>query len=164
MNLTNILTKKNDELGKVLRNAALDPGFRPIFYKTLLESEVYVLTSASINLPHGKTILKIDKEVPILSWKNSSGDLIIPIFSSEKEMRKAIKKNETFIRIKAKVLFSSNFSAQYVLNPLSDYGKELTAQEVQFLLDGSLLHSSQKVKLENDTKILLSQPSEYPHK
>jgi len=164
MNLMNMIAKNPDKLDDGLKNAALDPGFRPVFYKVLLASDIYALIAAKKTLPNGKTLLKTDKNIPALSWKKSNGELIIPIFSSEKEMRKAIKRNEAYFCINAKVLFSSNPGAQYVINPLSDYGKELTAYEIKSLLDNSLFNSNKRIKLEKNARVLLSQPSAYPHK
>ncbi len=79
-------------------------------------------------------------------------------------MRKAVKGNEAYICINAKVFFGSNPDAQYVINPLSEYGKELTAYEVKSLLDGSLFNLNNEIKLEKDTRVLLSQPRDYPDK
>lgn len=94
MNLINMFTKKDTTLSDKLKNAALDPGFRPVFYKALLASDIYVFIVSKGNLLNGKLLLKTDKNISVLSWKKSNGELVIPIFSSEKEMHKAAKKRE----------------------------------------------------------------------
>ncbi len=159
-----MFAKKSNNLGDSLKNAALDPGLRPAFYKVLLGSDIYVLIKNKNNLPNAKTPLKIDKNILALSWKKSSGEFVTPIFSSKKEMRKAVKGNKPYICINAKVLFESNPDAQYVINPLSEYGKELTVYEVKSLLDGSLFNLNNEIKLEKNARVLLSQPRDYPHK
>ena len=163
MGLINMLVKKNDKLGNDLKNAAINPGFRPKFYKYLLEADIYVLVRGKRDLPNGEARLMSNKNIQVLNWEKSDGELITPIFSSEKEVRKAARNVGIYMRVNAKVLFNSNPEAHYVINPLSDYGKELTPYEVKSLLDGSLLNSKNEIKLEKGTKILLGQPKDYPH-
>jgi len=162
--LSMILKKKDDVLRDILEKATIDPGYRPDFYKTLLNSDIYFLSDGDSGLSRGEIILKSDKTVSIIIWKKHDGTPIVPIFTSEVELVKGINKKENYIRINAKTLFEGNSNLWYVINPFSDHGKELTPSEIKSLVDGTLLEvGNSLVEIKKDAKILMGQPAIYPN-
>ncbi len=158
-----MVIESKDKLATALKDAALEPGLRPEFYKTLLDSNVYILIADQQGLLDGEIFQKTGKNISVLSWRKSNNDLIVPIFTSENELHKAVKKYQKYVCMNAKVFFSTSKDSQYVINPLSQYSKELTDYEVRSLLDGSLFNRNDKITLKRDTKVLLSQPKDDPH-
>jgi hypothetical protein len=167
MGLLDIFKKRTEpafgnenRLETVLRKATTEAAYRPEFYKKLLSEKLVVLT-AKTNLPDGVQTLKKNTNVKIVSLQDGK----IPVFTStEKIFDKGVIKEEVpFLEMRGEDLFNLAKGATFVLNPYSDYGKELLPNEIESMLNGTILNDShKKIVVEKETKIQIGQPAHYP--
>ncbi len=75
----------------------------------------------------------------------------LPVFSSLARMQDYVKQESKFLSINGRALLDLTRGAPVILNPASEYGKELTADQVQQLLDGP----------RSETRLILGS-NEYP--
>jgi hypothetical protein len=151
-------------LEETLAKATQDAAYHPAFYKSLLQSDIYVLAESNKNILKQKDPSENPANMSVVVWLKPDGSQVIPIFTSKQELLKAVKKQASFIRINAKVFFESTSGSCYVLNPASQYGKELLAAEIKALLDGSLFQTLGSHLIERNTNLMIGQPAEYPEK
>ena len=149
----------SDNLEALIVKAASEPGLRPKFYKTLLDAELIVLTDEQKGDGGVKT-LESGTKVKIVSLKN--GD--IPVFTSTDRIfdKNVIKEEVPFLGMNGRNLLEMTKGAKLVLNPFSDYGKELLPNEIQSLLDGSMFIPQNEQKIETETKVRIGQPAKIP--
>jgi len=147
-------------LETILKKAATEPAYRNEFYKYLLSEEVVVLTKSD-SLPHGSYTVKKDTTVNI--WTLDDGR--IPVFTSTERVfdKGVIKSQVEFMAMKGADLFGLAKGATFILNPYSDFGKELLPEEIDRLLNGIITNPAhQKITIEKETKVLIGQPAVYP--
>jgi len=156
----NSMRGRQMELETLLKQAAINPAYRLQFYQQLIQAKVYVLGDVSNDEVE---VEDEDKRLSLVSWEDADGNPIIPIFSSIVELGEG-SEEMNYICIDAKTLFQSAEGQTFVLNPLSDYGKELLPSEIESLLDGSLFENFKPGKIEKGQKISIGQPEIYPRK
>jgi hypothetical protein len=124
-----------NDLERALVKAAREPAAAPDFYRLLLASELFVMgsvegregTTNQFTLePGGKLNL-------VTGMKN--GDVFLPIFSSLARMQEYANKECKYLRIAGHALLDLTRGPTVILNPASEYGKELTPEQVAQLLD-----------------------------
>ena len=167
MGLFDIFKKKTEStfdnenrLETVLRKAATEAAYRPEFYEKLLSEKLVVLT-AKTTLPDGVQTLEKDTDVSIVSLQDGK----IPVFTSTGKIfdKGIIKEEVPFLEMKGEDLFNLAKGATFVLNPYSDYRKELLPNEVESILNGTVLtESHKKITVEKETNVQIGQPSNYP--
>ncbi|WP_175650781.1 enhanced serine sensitivity protein SseB [Pseudomonas sp. Marseille-P9899] len=155
-------TKQENALEKSLRLAADEPANRPDFFKTLLNSTVYVLGTTGTD--EGQANLEAGSSITIAHWQKPDGSAVIPFFSSLQTLQRSIDSEESYIEIPARSLFEITQGAPLFLNPKSPYGKEFFPDEVRHILSDGIGHESTQRTVEKDTRVLLGQPSQYPSK
>ena len=126
-----------NKLETLMQAAAKDPGVIPEFYKTLLESEIYILTPDAKMEPGRRRSLKYDEQLNVatveyqgLNWH--------PAFTSQKRISDYVKEQETCFGAVAKHIFSILPDSNFWLNPLSECQKPLPATEVALLMNGKI--------------------------
>ncbi len=156
----NKLTFPENELEKSLLKAASDISARNEFYTKLLWNELIVLTNAHNATEEGRKILEKDTEVQFVTFENGK----IPVFTSTNRIfdKGIIKKQVPFMTIKGQDLFEFTKGATFLLNPYSDYGKELVPQEIESLLNGSIFEKTNEIEITENTNVLIGQPAKYP--
>jgi hypothetical protein len=125
-----------NELEKALVRAVKEPSAAPDFYRLLLTSDLLVLGSVeghendteAFNAEAGSNIKLVT------GLKN--GGQYLPVFSSLARMQEYVKQESKFLTINGRALLDLTRGAPITLNPASEYGKELTADQVRQLLDG----------------------------
>jgi hypothetical protein len=149
----------SDNIEDLLKRASTEPGLRPHFYKSLLDSELIVLTNNLIEEPG---IKKTEKNTTLSIFAFEDGK--IPVFTSTDRIfdKGIIKEKVSFIGMNGKTLFESTKGLTLLLNPYSDYGKELLATEIDNLLTGKMFQPDAIEKIKKSSKIRLGQPSEFP--
>jgi len=167
MGLFDIFKKKTEptfdnenRLETVLRKAATEAAFRPEFYEKLLSEKLVVLT-AKTTLPDGVQTLEKDTDVGIVSLQDGK----IPVFTSTGKIfdKGIIKEEVPFLEMKGEDLFNLAKGATFVLNPYSDYGKELLPNEIESILNGTILtENHKKIVVEKETNVQIGQPTKYP--
>jgi len=167
MSLFDIFKKKPKEesettdLEELLKKAAVDGSFRVAFYKKLLVSELIVLTEGN-DIPEGRQTLEQDTSLKVLSLSDGR----IPVFTSTDRIfdKKVICEQVQYVAMKGSDLFNVVRGATLILNPYSDYGKELLPDEIASLLDGSIFSSAgETITVSEQTEVLLGQPAKRPN-
>ncbi|MDR1478834.1 MAG: enhanced serine sensitivity protein SseB C-terminal domain-containing protein [Planctomycetaceae bacterium] len=147
-------------LEQLLQKATTKPAFRAEFYKRLLTDELVVITQNS-NLTEGGQTLQKDSSINIVSYPDGK----IPVFTStDRIFDKGVTKEQVeYIRLKGENLFGLCKSTTFLLNPYSDYGKELLPDEIESLLNGTIGADTTKIlTVEEETKVQIGQPAKYP--
>lgn len=155
----------DDNLESLLKKAFDNEADRPVFLKSLLDSDVYVLGKSSGAT--GKTIehtLEEGSKVQIKSWKKADDSMIIPFFSSLEKLQQAIESEESYMCLNTRSLFELTLGAHLVLNPHSEVAKEFLPQEVEGLLQGFYGPKPETYVYPEETSVLLGQPALYPDK
>lgn len=145
---------------KSLRRAATEPAYRAEFYKSLLSEKLIVLTDKP-TLSEGVQTLQENTNVNIATLADGK----IPVFTSTSKIfdKGIIKKEVPFLEMKGEDLFNLAIGATFILNPYSDYGKELLPNEIESLLKGTILTDSHKqITIQQETKVQIGQPANYP--
>ena len=155
-------TKQENTLEKSLRLAVDEPAHRPDFFKTLLNSTIYVLGTAGTG--EGQVNLEAGSNISIAHWQQPDGSAVIPFFSSLQTLQRSIDSEASYIEIPARSLFEITLGTPLFLNPKSPYGKEFFPEEVRHLLSNGIGQKPVQRTVEKDTKVLLGQPSQYPSK
>ena len=168
MGLFDFLKKKpsvpasaNISLEELLRKAATDPTCRSEFYKRLLSDELVVITNNSSELQIEDGILQKDSKVAIVNFDDGK----IPVFTSTDRIfdKNVVKEQVPYLQLKGENLFGITKGATLVLNPFSDYGKELLPGEIESMLNGDInkpQHS--EIEIKKNTQILIGQPAKHP--
>lgn len=152
-----------DILSLALEKATKDPIYRPDFYKTLLNSLIYILTPAGNKQDRTLTYVSDGGPITIISWVEDNKK-IIPIFSSLDEIKKSVKTEVGYVGINARVLFENNTEAAYILNPCGLYVKELLPNEISSLLSGTIFNDFDIVSLAKGSHVFIGSPKIYPSK
>lgn len=167
MGLFDIFKKKSNQqmldsitLETVLQKAATEPAYRAEFYKRLLSDELIIITNNS-EQDYGSTVLQEDTKVNIISYPDGK----IPVFTStDRIFDKGIVKEEVdFMKMKGVNLFELAKGATFLLNPYSEYGKEILPDEVERLLSGEILtETSRIITIDKETEVQIGEPAKYP--
>lgn len=146
-------------LEQLLEKSSSDPKYRPEFYNRLLSDNLVVITSGRGG--EFKGVLEKDTTVDIVSLQ--TGEILV-FTSKERIFDKGIVKQQVaFLEMQGRNLFELAVGAKFILNPYSDYGKELLPEEIKDMLDGTILQPQHKqVTIQRDTQILIGQPAKYP--
>jgi len=156
--------KPTNKLEEILVAACTDPSARPEFYRLLFESELFMLTP-EVPQQEGRSMLKQDTDISFASLQGANGPFL-PIFTSRERLQEAV--NQTgqtygFVALRGKDIFPilAENPPTAILNPGAAYGKELTADEICRIADGSIAKTESKV-IQKETKVLLGQPAKHP--
>jgi len=169
MSIFNLFKKKStdstfpeNDLETLLLKASSDSSARKDFYVKLLWSELFVLTAEETTLEQGNKILEKDTEVKLINLENGE----LPVFTSTNRIfdKGYIKEQVPFMAMKGHDLFNLTKGAKLILNPYSDYGKELLPSEIERLLDGSIFEQTNDITIEKETQIQIGQLKIYPDK
>ncbi|WP_046757622.1 SseB family protein [Kordia jejudonensis] len=130
-------TFPENELEKTFLEAATDMEARERFYVKLLWNELFVITDGSNYVEEENQTLKEDTLVNLLTFDNG----YIPVFTAPNRIfdNRKMKEEVPYLAMKGKDLFALTKGANLILNPYSEYQKELVAKEIEMLLDGTLL-------------------------
>ena len=167
MGLFDLFKKKNSQqpldnitLETLVQKAATEPAYRAEFYKRLLSDELIIITQNS-GRQQGNHILQEETKVNIVSYPDGK----IPVFTSTDRIfdKGVVKEEVEYMQMKGENLFDLAKGATFLLNPYSDYGKELLPDEVERMLSGKILTDTSKtLTIEKETKVQIGQPAKYP--
>ena len=154
-----------NKLEEVLVAACTEPSARPEFYRLLLESELFLITP---NPPKqaGHKVFGENEKDSFVNLQNEKG-AFLPVFTSELRLQEAVNQiGQTygFVAMRGKDLFPllTQHPSTAILNPGAAYGKELLADEIRRIADGSIARIENRV-VQEETRVLLGQPAKYPH-
>lgn len=126
--------KPENKLEDALVRAVSDRSAAPEFYRLLLESDILVLGTVAgqennndaFSAPPGSELSLVAGE--------KNGKKFLPIFSSLTRMQDYVKAESKYLTVNGRGLFETTRGAPLVLNPASEYGKELAPHEIAMLL------------------------------
>lgn len=152
MGLFDIFKKKKtelqeNELEKFLRQATSNFSAQKEFYQKLLENQLFIVTSKNSISEIGRKTEKENTTVQCFTFESGQ----IPIFTSVNRIfeKGIIEKNVPYLSLKGQDLFEVLNGATFVLNPFSDFVKELIPQEIENLLNGTIYNKIDKQEFEN---------------
>ena len=145
-------------LEAALARAFADPATRDEFYRTLLESRVYFLTSAPVS--EGKKIAEEETNVPLVALTGPDGGALIPMFSSEEYAREFSQGKANIIGLAGSSAFKMLAGAALpaMLDPQTSKGKMFSLDEIKAILP--MLGDEQKMAA--GTEVQIGQPARYP--
>jgi SseB protein N-terminal domain len=126
-----------NKLETLMQAAAADPGAVPDFYKTLLETEIYILTPEAPLEPGRRRSMKYNEKISVATVEYQ-GLKWHPAFTSKKRISDYVKEQETCLGAVAKNIFGMMPDSNFWLNPLSECQKPLPASEVALLMSGKI--------------------------
>jgi len=125
-----------NELERALVKAVKNPLHAPDFYRLLLESDLLVLgTAEGREDASEKFTLAPGGKLNLVTGLKDSGRFL-PLFSSLPRMQEYLKQESKYLSVNGRALLDVTRGGPVILNPSSEYGKELPAVEVAQLLDG----------------------------
>lgn len=159
------MDKQEKYLEELLQKAANEPAYRPEFLEKLLNGHVYCLgtTDTQQHNRHGLVELQQGNHIYLRKWQNQEGKSIIPFFLSVDSLSKAIEQQESYLRLSTRELFNITLGDHLMLNPNLPYGKEFIPEEINSLLEQNSVAPLEQFVAQQDTQVLLAQPSQYPH-
>lgn len=155
-----ISTQIKLDLESLLMKAATEPAYRAELYKRLLSDNLIIITQDS-KMTEGKQILEKDTQVKIISYPDGK----IPVFTSTQRIfdKGIVTEQVNYLEMKGENLFELTKGATFLLNPYSDYGKELLPDEIDSMLKGTILTDKAKtITIQKDTNVQIGQPVNYP--
>lgn len=81
-----LMSETKNELETLLEQAATEPAHRPAFFRTLLESTVWVPGTAA----EGEAVVE-DSALDLQHWEKEDGTTVIPFFTSPKPCNRRLK-------------------------------------------------------------------------
>ena len=153
MGLFDIFKKKSkstfpeNEIEYCLSKAANDISAQRAFYQKLVWNHLFVLRSEKSHQEEGKQLSGDDTEVDLIMFDNGQ----IPVFTSVNRIydNGVIKKEQSCISIKGEDLFTLVKGATFVLNPYSDFRKELIPAEIESLMSGEIYEQIDQAEKES---------------
>ena len=150
-----------NRLDLALQAAASDPASRPDFYRLLLQADVFIIGQTSRG-GTGEVTLAADNELRIEKWQRQDGSPVIPFFTSQAALQRALDHEANYVALPARELFEMTRGATLVLNPKSPHGKEFYPNEIDALLTGAVTREGEERVLPKATNVLLGQPANVP--
>lgn len=147
-----------NELEVVMEEAFSDSSKVEIFYSQLLASELYVLTEGAPD-HEGRRMLEKDTNVGIVNFLGAEGEPFVPVFTSLPELQRSIEQDFGYIGMDGWNLFSLIKGSDVIINPASDCGLLLKAEEIAEILHYFGVH---QLTVEKDTQVLIGQPAVDP--
>jgi hypothetical protein len=125
-----------NELERALVKAVKNPQTAPDFYRLLLEADLLVLGTAEGQEDAAEKFTLTPGGKLNLVTGLKDGGRFLPVFSSLPRMQDYVKQESKYLSVNGRALLDVTRGGPVILNPASEYGKELSAVEVAQLLDG----------------------------
>jgi len=151
------MSEPKNELETLLEQAAVEAAHRPAFFRTLLESTVWVPGKAA----EGEAI-DANSAVELQHWEKEDGTSAIPFFTSLEALQRAVTQEQSFVVMPVRTLFEMTLGETLFLNARLPAGKEFTPAEINLLLSPHGDAISQQEVLEGGVSLLLSEVTEPP--
>lgn len=151
------MSETKNELETLLEQAAMEPAYRPAFFRTLLGASVWVPGESA----QGEAI-DADSAVELQHWEKDDGTSVIPFFTSLAALEQAVADEQAFVVMPVRTLFEMTLGETLFLNAKLPTGKEFTPREIGHLLSNDGDPLSQQTVLEGGEALLLSEVAEPP--
>ncbi|WP_290789829.1 SseB family protein [Flavihumibacter sp. UBA7668] len=139
-------TFPENELEQCLTDAESDVTARKDFYQKLLWNQLYVLTGDSANA-EGNNTDEMYTNIQFVVLQDGK----IPVFTSTNRIfdNTVIKEKVPFVSLKGQDLFEAAKGATFIINPFSNYAKELIPEEIESLMNGTIYDQIEKNENQN---------------
>ena len=136
-----------NRLEEALVRAVKNPAAAPDFYRLLLESDILVLgtvegqedATSQFSLEPGGQLALVTGE--------RNGERFLPVFSSLPRMQAYLKEESRYLSVNGRALLDLTRGAPVILNPGSEYGRELSPEQIAQLLDSGGWPGGQQVAM-----------------
>jgi hypothetical protein len=136
-------------LEKTLQRAMREPEARPEFYRLLLESELFVI--GQIAPPEGGEATAQTGGRLMIATLPFEGRDYHPVFTALSRLKTFVPDDDVaHLAIAGRTLFEASRGANFLLNPASEIGKELRAEEIASVL-GSPANQQMRVQMRPPT-------------
>lgn len=140
------------------------------FYEILLNSEIYFLPhiyQRPLSAQEQHVDTSVPKKISIIQVE-IEGKAYTPFFSSLERIKTINSDEKAYYKLISvdffRMIRNSKNPAPLILNPGSGYGKIFSIYEIETLANGNNPAASEKIRVSAGGKLLLGQPSNYPHK
>jgi hypothetical protein len=133
-----------NELERALVKAVKNPAAASDFYRLLLESDLLVMGTAQGQEGATEVFTLAPGSNLNLVTGLKDGHQFLPVFTSVLRMQDYVKQESRYLSVNGRALLELTRGAPVILNPASEYGKELTAEQVGQLLGPSRASGSQR--------------------
>ncbi|WP_295720976.1 SseB family protein [Mucilaginibacter sp.] len=136
MGLFDMFKKKEPTFEALLKKSAFEPAYRIDIYARILSEKFFVLTEEGM-FPQGSFITNGNTKAQVRTLNNGS----VPVFTSTDRIfdRGIIKTEVCFLELEGKDLLKMLIGKTLIINPYSDFAKEILPSEIEQILDGSIL-------------------------
>ena len=154
MGLFDIFKKKKidlrfpeNELEQSLMQVSSNISSQKAFYQKLLWNQLFVLTDEHSSSDEEIQTLEEDTTVQFVTFENGQ----IPVFTSQSRIfdKGVIKEKVPYLSLKGQDLFGVAKGATFILNPYSEFGKELIPEEIESLMNGTIYDKIDQLEIEN---------------
>ncbi|MFC4817683.1 MULTISPECIES: SseB family protein [unclassified Flavobacterium] len=141
------LTFPENELEKCLLQASSDTRAQKAFYQKLLWNQLFVLTADNPGQVQESSGSDENIKVQFVTFDDGK----IPVFTSTNRIfdKGIIKDEVSYLSLQGQVLFEITKGVTFVLNPYSEYWKELIPEEIESIMNGTIYDEIDKFELEN---------------
>lgn len=140
-------TFPENELENSLIQAASNINAQKNFYQKLLWNQLYFLTVEDPEFKVENQKLDEDITVKFVAFDNGH----IPLFTSTNRIfdKRIIKDEVSYMSLKGQDLFKATKGATFIINPYSDYCKELIPEEIENIINGTIYDKIDENEIEN---------------
>jgi len=132
------------------------------FYRLLLESDLVVIGRIEGRDPLSDRATLAPGEKLQIASATHEGRKFVPVFSSMTRLEAHLQKTAEYVTLNGRALFEITRGSAFLLNPGSEFGKELSAEEISSLLDPPDI-AAQRIVIGKPMQVLIGQPAVYPH-
>lgn len=123
-----------NRLEEALVKAVKQPQTAAEFWRLLLDSDLLVLGTAEGHEADDQSFtLQAGGQLKLVSAQRD-GRPFLPVFSSLPRMQEWVKQDSRYLSVNGRALFELTRGVAVILNPASEYGRELTAEQIGQLL------------------------------
>lgn len=150
---------KNLAISKLIELSADQPEYRAVFYQRLLNDKIFLLVENNYK-PSSAFVQGIDPNIPILTFDNK----IIPIFSEKDRIfdSGAITQEVEYMEVNGRQFLELSLGSALIVNPFSNFYKELVPNEVAEILNGSIFTPNKSPVINVKMNAVIGKPSIEP--
>lgn len=151
-----------NELEESLLKAIQEPEYRPQFYRDLANATLFIIQHG-VPLPkeHGRHEMQSGEQIQIMQVE-ANGKQYIPVFSALLRLQPMITGESAYLGMNALELFQLTRGSSLLLNPGSEFCKELSVGEIAEIIDGTIGKPVETRVAEQDVSVEIGQPANYP--
>lgn len=142
-----------NELEESLLKAVHEPEHRPQFYRDLATATLFIIHHG-VAMPqgHNRREMQAGEQIQIMQME-ANGKQYIPVFSALLRMQPVISGEVAYLGMNATELFQLTRGSDLLLNPGSDFCKELSSTEITEILEGRIGTPQEHLVAEEDVKV-----------